>query len=88
MFLEEVRRVEDRLRAAFWDAGGSRVTSPGMVPAVATDGSQDIIARVASFKRIRQYLENHKAEVRAEAMATVQRQREHLAALRETNALG
>lgn len=94
-FLEEVRRIENRLRdglrismaATATDAASSSAEqssspsplSPGAGRVV--DGNPPSILAV-SEDDVRRYLDKHRDSVRLEAVATVQRHRDHLATLR------
>lgn len=90
-FLEEVRRIENQLRdelrvsaaaaAATMDTA-STAPSPSLGASRVVDGNSSSMFPVPE-NEIRRHLERHKVEVRLEAMAAVQRHREHLAAKRK-----
>lgn len=90
-FLEEVRRIENQLRdglqistAAAAAAMGTASGSPGAGRLI--DGNLPSILPV-SEDEIRKHLEQHKDSVRLQAMAAVQRHRDHFGALKKaTNA--
>lgn len=83
-FLAEVRRVEDRLRLTFLGDGGMAHPTVSGTGSGSADSLIDVnsVNLASSSKRFQQYLEDHKVEIRAEAMAAVERYREHLEALR------
>lgn len=92
-FLAEVRRIEDRIRTELRDRNGHHQAKHGIVDdrMVAGDGrpvgagmrggvDQDNVA--AQMLLERQHLEKHKGSVRAEALETVRRHRQHIGALK------
>lgn len=88
--MEEVNRIEDKLRVELQDQNNRAAfrisvdtASSADGSTLAPDGERRRAGRAAATDaEVRQYLEKHKENVRAEAMVAVRRHREHLNALR------
>lgn len=80
-FLEEVRRIENQLRDGLRISAATAAMDTASGAGRLVDGNYPSLLPVTEDE-IRKHLEKHKDSVRLEAMAAVQRHREHLAALR------
>lgn len=88
-FLEEVRRLEENLRAGLRDArdyaANSEVAAATVGDGLAA-GPSTLRLKPMTEAEVRDHLEHHKESVRLEAMASVLRHREHLKALQQEKA--
>ncbi|CAN0537789.1 unnamed protein product [Ectocarpus sp. 12 AP-2014] len=88
MFLEEVRRLEDRLLTELPGGRIPQTARPTSGDALPSDDIHPASgARTVGDLEAQSYLENHKDIVRLGAMASVLRHREHLMALRQMEKL-
>lgn len=77
-FLEELRRIEDRLRDELRTSTAATTIGTGRL----VDGNSPSTFSVPEHE-IRKHFEKHKDSMRLEAMAAVQRHRDHLTAMRK-----